>query len=332
MGLAPRPGPPFEPGYNGRVEGSPLVPPKTLQEMKTAMAVSLAFGALMLAGKLAAYWLTGSAAILSDAVESVIHVAAVSFATASLWLSARPADRRFSFGYERINFFSAGFEGALIILAAAGIIYSAVRIWLAGLPLERLGQGALITLAAALVNGALGFYLIRVGKRHRSLIVEANGRHVLTDSWTSFGIVGGLALVLLTGWRFLDPLFAIAVALNILWSGGKLVWRSVTGLMDYSDPAVGRQIRQRLDEICGELGLHYHGLRFRNAGYRHMIEVHLLFPSQTELGEAHRLATLIERRLPEKLELPAEVVTHLEALEDHGEVHGRPHHADLHRH
>ena len=296
------------------------------------MAVSLAVGALMLAGKLIAYWLTGSAAILSDAIESVIHVAAVGFAAVSLWLSARPADRRFSFGYERINFFSAGFEGALIILAAAGIIYSAVRIWLAGVPLERLGQGVLITLGAALVNAGLGWYLIRIGKRHHSLILEANGHHVLADSWTSFGIVGGLVLVLLTGWRALDPLFAVAVALNILWSGGKLVWRSVSGLMDYSDPAVGRQIRERLDEICGELGLHYHGLRFRNAGYRHMIEVHLLFPYKTGLGEAHRLATLLEERLPERLEIPAEVVTHLEALEDHGEVHGQPHHTHLHRH
>ncbi len=295
------------------------------------MAVSLAFGLLMLGGKSAAYWLTGSAAILSDAIESVIHVAAVSFAAASLWLSARPADRRFSFGYERINFFSAGFEGALIILAAVGIIYSAVRIWLAGIPLHRLSEGVLITLAAALLNAGLGWYLIRTGRRHHSLILEANGRHVLADSWTSFGIVGGLGLVLLTGWRPLDPLFAIAVALNILWSGSTLVWRSVTGLMDYSDPAVGRQIKQRLEELCGELGLQYHGLRFRNAGYRHMIEVHLLFPYETGLGEAHRLATLVEERLPERLDIPAEVVTHLEALEDHGEVHGQPHHTGLHR-
>jgi len=299
--------------------------------MKTAMAVSLAFGLLMLGGKLLAYWLTGSAAILSDAIESVIHVAAVSFAALSLWLSSRPADRHFSFGYERINFFSAGFEGALIILAAAGIIYSAARIWAAGVPLQRLSEGTLITLAAAVVNAALGYYLVRIGKRHHSLILEANGRHVLTDSWTSFGIVGGLSLVLLTGWRVLDPLFAVAVALNILWSGGKLVWRSVTGLMDYSDPAIGRQIKQRLDELCDELGLQYHGVRFRNAGYRHMIEVHLLFPFDTGLGEAHRVATLIEERLPERLDIPAEVVTHLEALEDHGEVHRQAHYIGPHR-
>ncbi|MCP5117091.1 MAG: cation diffusion facilitator family transporter [bacterium] len=160
------------------------------------MRLSLAIGILMLISKTAAFWLTGSAAILSDAAESVVHVVAVAFAVFSLWLSTKPADSRFPFGYERITFFSAGFEGALIILAAVTIIYEAIRKWLAGLTLENIGLGAGLILAASLVNAGLGWYLVRVGRRNNSLILEANGKHVLTDSWTSFGVVGGLLLVI----------------------------------------------------------------------------------------------------------------------------------------
>jgi len=295
--------------------------------MRLAMRWSLGIGVLMLLGKAAAYWLTGSAAILSDTSEAVIHVIAVSFATVSLWLSSRPADHRFPFGYERITFFSAGFEGALIILAAILIIWAAVHKWLAGLPLERLGAGTLIILGAAVVNAGLGWYLIRVGRSTNSLILEANGKHVLTDSWTSFAVVVGLGLVLLTGWKPFDPLCAIAVALNILRSGSRLVWRSASGLLDYSDPMMEGRIQEKLAELCAQLGLEFHGVRYRNAGYRLIIHVHLLFPYHTGIGEAHRLATVLEERLPRALETPAEVVTHLESAEDHTAVHNGEHRA-----
>ena len=298
---------------------------KALADMRFAMRLSLAFGVLMLVGKVGAYILTGSAAILSDAAESVIHVVAVGFAAFSLRLSTRPADSRFLYGYERITFFSAGFEGAMIILAAIAIIAAAIQKWLAGLVLQNLGAGTLFVLAASVINAGLGWYLVRTGRRTHSLILEANGKHVLTDSWTSFGVVGGLALVLLTGWKPFDPLCAIAVALNILWSGGHLVWRSARGLLDYSDPATGRQLRERLDALCNELGLEYHGVRFRTTGYRLLVEVHLLFPYDCSVGEAHRRATLLEERLPQALEIPAEVITHLESLEDHGDVHREEH-------
>jgi cation diffusion facilitator family transporter len=151
------------------------------------MRLSLVFGIAMLAGKTFAYLVTGSIAILSDAAESVIHVIAVSFAAFALWLSRRPANQRFLYGYERIAFFSAGFEGAMIVLAAAAIIYSAIHKWLHGLELQRLGIGTSIVLAASLINAALGYYLLRTGRRTNSLILEANGKHVLTDSWTSLG-------------------------------------------------------------------------------------------------------------------------------------------------
>ena len=295
------------------------------RDQRFAMRLSLVFGVAMMLGKVAAYVLTGSAAILSDAAESVIHVVAVSFAAFSLWLSSRPANDKFLYGYERITFFSAGFEGAMIVLAAIAIIYAAIHKWLAGLRLEHLGMGTLFVLAAAVVNLALGWYLVRTGRRTHSLILEADGKHVLTDSWTSFGVVGGLCLVLVTGWKPFDPLCAIAVALNIVWSGGHLIWRSATGLLDYSDPEIGRRLRQRLDGLCHDLGVQYHGVRFRTTGNRLLVEVHLLFPHGTPVGEAHRIATQVEERLPEGFEIPAEVITHLESLEDHESVHRAEH-------
>jgi len=281
--------------------GSGVLSNQALRDMRYAMRLSLVIGVFMLVGKVGAYLLTGSAAILSDAAESIIHVIAVVFAAFSLRLSTRPADERFLYGYERITFFSAGFEGAMIVVAAIAIIWAAIAKWLRGLELENLGAGTLVVLAAGIINAVLGWYLIHVGRRNRSLILEADGKHVLTDSWTSFGVVGGLGLVLLTGWKPFDPLVAIAVALNILWSGGHLVWRSARGLMDYSDPQTARMLREKLDHLCTELGLEYHGVRFRTTGYTLMVEVHLLFPYEVSVGEAHARATQLEQRLPEVL-------------------------------
>jgi cation diffusion facilitator family transporter len=303
-------------------------PPRDAQELRDAqfaMRISLLVGVAMLVGKTAAWFLTHSVAIFSDAAESVIHVIAVGFASYSLRLSARPASRHFLYGYERITFFSAGFEGALIVVAAIAILIQSIRAWVAGLQLQSLGAGVLLILLAGILNSGLGYYLLRTGRRTNSLILEADGKHVLTDSWTSFGVVAGLGLVLLTHWKPFDPLVAIAVAANILWSGGRLVWRSAVGLLDYSDPDAGRKIRSRLDSICSELSIQYHGVRFRTTGYRQIIEVHLLFPSLTSVAAAHALATILEERLSAELGMPAEVITHLESLEDHGEVHHHEH-------
>jgi cation diffusion facilitator family transporter len=296
-----------------------------MRDARFAMRLSLLFGVVMLAGKLAAYLMTHSAAIFSDAAESVIHVIAVGFATFSLRLSNKPASSHFLYGYERMSFFSAGFEGGMIVVAAVAIIFESIRRWFGGLQLENVGMGALLILAAGILNAGLGTYLVRMGRRTNSLILEANGKHVLTDSWTSFGVVAGLGLVLLTHWLPFDPLIAIVVAGNILWAGGHLAWRSAVGLLDYSDPETGRKIRAHLDAICAELGIQYHGVRFRTTGYRQIVEVHLLFPRVTSVGEAHRLATAVEERLPAELGMPAEVVTHLEPLEDHADVHREQH-------
>jgi cation diffusion facilitator family transporter len=296
-----------------------------LRDAQFAMRLSLLVGLAMLIGKTTVYFMTHSAAIFSDAAESVVHVIAVGFASFSLRLSARSASPQFLYGYERITFFSAGFEGAMIVVAAIAILCESIRMWITGLQLERLGTGVLLVLTAGVVNAGLGYYLLRIGRRTNSLILEADGKHVLTDSLTSFGVVGGLGLVLLTHWKPFDPLIAIAVAANILWSGGHLVWRSAVGLMDYSDPAAGRKIRDTLDSICEELSVQYHGVRFRTTGYRQIIEVHLLFPRLTSVSEAHRLATILEERLPAELGMPAEVTTHLESVEDHADVHHEQH-------
>lgn len=296
-----------------------------LRDAYFAMRLSLIVGLAMLIGKTTVYLTTHSAAIFSDAAESVVHVIAVGFASFSLRLSTRTASPHFLYGYERITFFSAGFEGAMIVVAAIAILYESVQKWTRGLQLEHLGVGALLILVAGIVNAGLGYYLLRTGRRTKSLILEADGKHVLTDSWTSFGVVGGLGLVLLTHWKPFDPLVALAVAANILWAGGRLVWRSAVGLMDYSDPIAGRKIRDQLDAICSELAIQYHGVRFRTTGYRQIIEVHLLFPRLTSVSEAHRLATNVEERLSAELGMPAEVMTHLECLEDHAEVHREQH-------
>jgi cation diffusion facilitator family transporter len=300
--------------------------PVEVRQMRFAMRLSLGFGVLMFFGKGAAYYLTGSAAIFSDAAESVVHVIAVGFAAYSLFLSTRPAGKYFLYGYERINFISAGFEGAMIAVAAIGIIFTAIEKWLRGLQFENMGQGSLVVLAAAVINAALGWYLVSTGRKTKSILLEANGKHVLTDSWTSFGVFGGLLAVLATGWKPLDPIVAIAVALQILWSGGGLFLRAARGLLDYSDPQQGRVLREQLDAVCTELGIRYHGLRFRSTGYRTMVNVHLLFPFDMPLGEAHRLATRVEDTVTARLDFPAEISTHLEALEDHAAVHHHQQH------
>jgi len=295
------------------------------QPLQLAMRLSLLAGFFMLGTKVLAYGMTGSAAILADAAESVVHVVAVSFAAYSLWLSSKPPDPTHLYGHDKIAFFSAGFEGAMIALAAVYILYESIRRLIGGAKLENLGIGTLLVLAAGFINGALGGYLVWIGKKYRSLILGADGRHVLADCLTSFAVVVGLELTILTGWRRLDPIVAILVALQILWMGSKLIRQSISGLMDEVDPATQAQIRQLLLEMTSAAGVEFHGLRHRNAGNTTWVEFHLLFPKDISLEAAHSLATRIEERIQHESTMRTEVISHLETLEDHHEVHSRGH-------
>lgn len=289
----------------------------------TAMSLSLGAGLLLLVLKAAAYAQTGSTAILSDLGESVAHMAAVGFATYSLWLSLRPADARHLYGHAKVGFFSAGFEGAMIITAAVYILYEAAKSAWHGPHLQHLQVGMALTTLAAALNGALGWHLIRTGRRRASIILEANGHHVLTDCWTSLGVLIALGLVQLTGWLYWDPIFAAAAAVNILRSGLQLVRRSVSGLMDEADPETGDLIERIAAEETQRRGIGFHNLRHRNVGDAHWVELHLDFPADILLRDAHLAATEIEEALESRIRPAAQVITHLECVGDH-DGDGRP--------
>ncbi len=290
-----------------------------------AIRLSFAFGIIMLAIKWYAYYLTGSTAILSDAAESIIHIIGVGFAVFSLWYSFQPADEGHTYGHHKISYFSAGFEGALIILAAIFIIFISVKRLIFGIEISNLDQGTYFTFAASVINLILGGYLVWRGKKSKSIILIANGKHVLTDSWTSFGVVGGLLLTWITGWLPFDPIVAIAAALNILWSGGKLVRQSVGGLMDEGDKKTAESIKNILNQETNRLGLEYHQLRYRESGNVLWLEFHLLFPKNTLLEDSHKIATEIEMKLKTDLNANVNVITHLEPLEIHNEIHSETH-------
>ncbi len=295
--------------------------PESIRKQLFAIRLSLTVGLFMLAGKSYAAYITGSAAILSDAAESVVHIFAVGFAAFSMQVSLRPPDPSHPYGHDKITFFSAGVEGTMIVLAAVYIIYESVMKWMAGLELRNLDLGILYVAAAGTINAALGGFLVWRGKRERSLILIANGKHVLTDSWTSLGVIIGLGLMIWTGWLPFDPILAIIVALNILWSGGRLIRLSVGGLMDEGDPEVEQRLRNVLDTETERRGLWYHELRYRHTGASLWIEVHLLFPKKTLIEDAHWKATQIEEALRHALPGTVQITTHLEPREEHDKIH-----------
>ncbi|MBW7888901.1 MAG: cation transporter [Bacteroidetes bacterium] len=291
------------------------------KQQQFAIRLSLAVGVIMLIGKWYAYLITNSAAILSDAAESVVHIVAVTFAAFSMWLVYQPADKSHPYGHEKVSFFSAGIEGLLIIVAAGFIIYESAIKLIYGIEIQNLDVGTYIIFGASVINLALGGFIVWRGKKTNSLILIANGKHVLTDSWTSFGVVAGLLLTILTGWLPFDPLIAIVVAINILWSGGKLVRQSVGGLMDEANPEIEKTIRECLENETRERNLRYHELRYRDAGNSLWIDFHLLFPKETLLTTAHEQSTQIELKLTQAFTQPVTIVTHLEPLEGHDKVH-----------
>lgn len=290
------------------------------------MAVSLAVSVLMLLGKFVAYLLTGSIAIFSDAAESLVHLLTTVFVAFSFWYALQPPDPDHPYGHGKIAYFSAGFEGAMILLAAAGILYTAVQDLLHGSELQRLGLGALLTALFSLINLLLGLYLIRTGRQYHSLVLEANGRHVLTDMWTSFGVIAGVTLVAWTDIVWLDPLIAIAMALNILRTAIQLFRQAVAGLMERVDEEDTRRLLEVLDASVREGVISdYHQLRHRRTGDQLWVEYHLMLPGERSLDEAHARAHRVEEAIQTRFSDDCVYVTaHLEP-EHHEKAHPAGH-------
>ena len=259
---------------------------------------SLLVSFLMLAGKVTATYLTGSTAILSDAAESVIHLFATGFAGFSLWYAATPPDPEHPYGHGKIAYFASAVEGTLILLAALGIAWTAVRDLMVGASLQRLDVGLYLIAGLTLVNLALGQYLVRTGRRTNSLVLVSNGQHVMTDMWTSLGVVVGVGLVWLTGLQWLDPVVGLLVAGNILWTASGLLRRSVYGLLDEADPEATKALLDELATAVEEnLIAGFHQVRHRRSGDQVWIEYHLMFPGEMPIHEAHARSHRVEDRV-----------------------------------
>ena len=281
----------------------------------TAGMISLLVGAGLMAVKFYVFRLTGSSAVLSDALESIINVVASSFAIVSIVMSAIPPDEDHPYGHGKIEFFSAGFEGALIVLAALGIFRVGVEHLLAPRPLPQLDMGLLLMVAASVVNLLLGLGLVRVGRNTRSITLEADGRHVLTDVYTSVGVVAGLFLVRFTGWYWLDGLAACLVGFHILFVGAQLIRASFKGLMDAADPKVLRQITEVILAHRRPSWIDIHKLRAWNAGARIHVDLHLILPREIPLEEAHREADDLEQAILNEVPGAESVLVHMDPCE-----------------
>jgi cation diffusion facilitator family transporter len=264
---------------------------------KRAAIISLLVGFGMFTAKMGAFLMTGSAAIFSDAAESVVHVLATSMALYSILLSSKPADDSHLYGHGNVEFFSAGIEGILIVIAALFIIFTATLDMIKGSNLKQLDVGVIIISIAGGVNLVLGFYLVRTGKKTNSLTLVADGKHVLTDSYTSIGVIIGIIMVMFTGFQLLDPLFAIAVAVNILFTGYKLVRKSIGGLMNETDPKLLKQIVQQLTTMRENYWIDIHWLRFWESGGNIFIDFHLIMPYYFSIKDSHLEEEKIENAL-----------------------------------
>lgn len=262
-----------------------------------------------------AYYLTGSVGLLSDAAESLINLLAAVAAFLSLWYSSRPIDPSHTYGHEKIEYFSSGLEGSLIIAAAVGIAWYAIRRLILPEELQHLEVGLLVTLAASAVNFGVARLLIHVGRKKQSIVLEADGQHLMTDVWTSVAVIAGVGLVWLTGVHLLDPIVALLVSVNIVWTGLGLVIRSFDGLMDHSLPEAEQARVRAVIASCLTEEMDFHALRTRQAGPRRFADFHLLVPGRFSVHKAHHLAERIEERL--KAELPGiEVSIHIEPIEE----------------
>ncbi len=269
---------------------------------KRAAYLSLLVGIIMFFSKMGAFLITGSAAIFSDAAESVVHILATSMALYSIILSSKPADESHLYGHGNVEYFSAGIEGFLILTAAIFIIYTSILDIINGSNLRQLNVGVFVISAAGGINLLLGTYLIRMGKKTNSLTLVADGKHVLTDSYTSIGVIVGIVLVIFTDFQLLDPLFAIAVALNILFTGYKLIRESIGGLMNETDPELLKKIVSEISKIKQPYWIDLHELRFWRSGDTVYLDFHLILPYYFTIQKSHNEEKDIEEKLMKVLQ------------------------------
>lgn len=274
--------------------------------------------------KTAAWWLTGSVGLLSDALESGVNLAGALMALAMLNLAMQPPDEKHAFGHGKAEYFSSAFEGVLILAAAAGIAATSIDRLLHPQPLEEVGVGLVVSVVATIINLATARILLAAGREHRSITLEADAHHLLTDVWTSVAVVVGVGAVALTGWLWLDPLLALIVAGNIVWTGWQLLQRSAAGLMDVALPPEQHDaVVAVLARYVSAEGIDYHALRTRQAGARSFVTLHVLVPGEWTVQRGHELLERIEHDI--RATLPhANVMTHLEPLDDPASDHDIP--------
>jgi cation diffusion facilitator family transporter len=277
------------------------------------LSIAAAIATILLKG--AAWQMTGSVGLLSDAIESFVNLAGAIMALWMLTLAARPADDAHAHGHGKAEYFSSAFEGFLILLAAGSIGYAAIGRLMHPQALEAVAAGLLVSVVASIINFATARTLMRVGRTHNSITLEADAHHLMTDVWTSAGVIAGVGLVWLTGWLWLDPALALLVAMNIVWTGWQLMQRSAAGLMDVSLPAEHLAQVEALLTGYRTRGLEFHALRTRQAGSRAFVTLHVLVPGSWTVQVGHDWSERIEADI--RLALPhAHVTTHLEPIED----------------
>jgi len=279
------------------------------------ISLSIAAAVITITLKLGAYVLTDSVGLFSDAVESVINLVAALAAFAALTMAARPPDRDHAYGYSKVEYFSSGLEGGLILVAGGAIALAALDRLAHPSPLENVGLGLTLSVLASAVNGGVALLLLRAGRRLRSITLRADGQHLLTDVWTSGGVLIGVLAVQLTGWLVLDPLVALLVAANIAWTAWRLLRETAQGLLDTALPPADQERVNQVLQPYRTQGLAFHALRTRGAGQRRFMSVHVLMPGVWTIQRGHALCEQIERALT--AELPQMTVfTHLEPQED----------------
>ena len=277
--------------------------------------LSIGAAVITIAMKSAAYLLTGSVGLLSDAVESIVNLLGAMMALGMLTIAARPADDEHSFGHSKAEYFASVVEGILILVAAAGIAYTGIERILHPRPLESVGIGVLVSIGASVVNFVVARILMTAGKKHNSITLEADSQHLMTDVWTSAGVIAGVGLIAVTGWNLLDPIVALIVAVNIVWTGVGLVRRSVDGLMDVALPA---EEKKALEAVMAKYRLKkvdFHALRTRQAASKRFLSVHMLVPGDWSVHDAHHVAEDFEGDIRAALG-EAIITTHLEPIDD----------------